>query len=88
VIGNKKKYENVCKIKTYHPIKYYLGIEEECAQCIKNNSKILDLDWNKDEHVFSSMKDYNTHGKPKVDYIESCFQNIVGQPMQSDFGYI
>jgi hypothetical protein len=53
----------------------------------------LDGDKEKDESIFKletphPTKDNNNHEQPRIDYIESWFQSIVGQAMQSYFGHI
>jgi hypothetical protein len=70
-------------------------MKEECFQDISNESRILDVvgDKKKDENIFKwetshPTKDCNTHEQPGVDFIESWFQSIVSQAMQSDFGHI
>ena len=50
-------------------------------------------DKERDENLFKfensyPTKDCNTHEKLGVYFIESWFQSIVGQAMQSDFGHI
>jgi hypothetical protein len=70
-------------------------IKEECFQDIAHESRILDVVGNKekDDFIFKletshPTKDCNTHEKPRIDFIESWFQSIVGQAMQSYFEHI
>jgi hypothetical protein len=67
-------------------------MKEEYFQDIASESKILDVvsDKEKDESMLKleipyPIKDNNILEKPRIDFIESWFQSIVGQTMQSDF---
>jgi hypothetical protein len=58
-----------------------------------NQESWMWLDKEKDESIFKletphPTKDNNILEQPRIDFIESWFQSIVGQAMQSYFGHI
>jgi hypothetical protein len=62
---------------------------------LKIEPRILDVVGNKDKYkkllkceTSHPTKYFSTHRQPRVDFIESWFQRIVGQAMQSDFHHI
>jgi hypothetical protein len=70
-------------------------MKEECFPEIANESRILDVvgDKEKNEIIFKWETSHPTkycsmHAKLRVDFIESWFQSIVGQGMQSYFWHI
>ena len=71
-------------------------IKEELFQYIVDESRILNVveDKKKDKNIFKKetyhqTKDYSIHDQPlRVDFIETWFQRIVGQALQSNFGHI
>jgi hypothetical protein len=70
-------------------------MKEECFQDISSESRILDVVSNeeKDESILiletpHPIKDINIIEQPIFDYIETLFQRIVGQTMQSYFEHI
>jgi hypothetical protein len=71
------------------------SMKEECFQDIASESRILDVVSNeeKDESILRletphPIKDNNILEQPRIDFIESWFQSIVGQAMQSYFEHI
>jgi hypothetical protein len=70
-------------------------MKDACFQDIENKSRILNVVGNKEkyESIFELETSHPTKyniilEKIGIDFIESWFQIIVGQAMQSDFGYI
>jgi hypothetical protein len=69
------------------------SMKEEFFQDVANESRISDGDKEKYESIFKlkiahTNQDNLNHEKKRIDYIESWFQSIVGQAMQSYFGHI